>query len=224
VKRLLILAVLLAASASAQYYMLGVVETGDYTVTIDTTTFFWGVRPDAFFVPWNWGGGPGKTDTFRFDFLDTVSLMHVWLDYTRNGTPMPRETIRAAISDHWYELPQPGKSPTRVRFIAHPGIEERSTPDPRRWMPEAQPNPFRTFTTISFFRPSLLPPPSSLSVYDASGRLVRFLSVPQPLAPGPYSLAWDGRDASGRAVPAGVYICRVGPDPRSPSLRLVKLS
>lgn len=49
---------------------------------------------------------------------------------------------------------------------------------------------------------------ASAGVFDASGRLVRTLLEGELLA-GQGSLAWDGRDASGRDVPGGVYFVRV---------------
>ncbi len=46
----------------------------------------------------------------------------------------------------------------------------------------------------------------SVSVHDASGRVVRRLAVRSD-AGGTGALSWDGRDAAGRKVPAGVYHC-----------------
>lgn len=48
----------------------------------------------------------------------------------------------------------------------------------------------------------------SLSIVDRSGRVVKQL-VHQPQPAGTYSASWDGRDDSGRKLPAGVYLCRL---------------
>ncbi len=57
-----------------------------------------------------------------------------------------------------------------------------------------------------------------LGVYDASGRLLRMLAA-GTMTPGPFVVAWDGRDNDGRPVAAGVYFVRLrtrGFDERRP--------
>jgi hypothetical protein len=69
------------------------------------------------------------------------------------------------------------------------------------------PNPFNPSTRIRLE----MPPGGAqarLAIFDASGRLVRTL-VDGFLAEGPRAVAWDGRDTAGRAVAAGVYVCRL---------------
>ncbi|GJM43793.1 MAG: hypothetical protein DHS20C21_06350 [Gemmatimonadota bacterium] len=70
----------------------------------------------------------------------------------------------------------------------------------------AQPNPFRAATTVRF---SLRrEAPVSLTVHDASGRLIQTLvSGARPSGTG--EATWDGRDAAGRPVAAGVYFVRL---------------
>ena len=58
-------------------------------------------------------------------------------------------------------------------------------------------------------------------VSDASGRCVWKLRE-EALAPGRHVLRWDGRDASGRPVPSGVYFMRVAAGSRSNVLKLVQ--
>ena len=50
--------------------------------------------------------------------------------------------------------------------------------------------------------------PVTIDVLDASGRLVRRVDNEASLA-GEHSLAWDGRDAEGRALPARMYFARI---------------
>jgi len=82
------------------------------------------------------------------------------------------------------------------------------------------PNPFRSHTTVPYCLPSAVGRPRTaddlstyqlinLSVYDASGRLVRVL-VDGDQEPGMYSVSWDGKDGAGRPVPTGVYLYRLG--------------
>jgi hypothetical protein len=62
----------------------------------------------------------------------------------------------------------------------------------------------------------------SLAVYDATGALIRQLRRGGTAA-GTYRLTWDGRDAQGRAVPAGAYFCRLEADEQRAAARLLKL-
>jgi hypothetical protein len=59
---------------------------------------------------------------------------------------------------------------------------------------------------------------ASLNIYDATGRRVRNL-VSGLLKAGVYAANWDGRDAGGRPVPAGVYYVRLSAD-RSSTARV----
>jgi hypothetical protein len=65
-----------------------------------------------------------------------------------------------------------------------------------------RPNPFRGRTMVQFELPH--PGPVRLEVFDVSGRRVRALATgPHPA--GSYTVLWDGRGESGRAVAGGVY-------------------
>jgi len=64
------------------------------------------------------------------------------------------------------------------------------------------PNPFRpsTWITYSIARAG----EARLFIYDAAGRVIRTISRDYASA-GTYRVSWDGKDARGRDVPAGVY-------------------
>jgi hypothetical protein len=69
-----------------------------------------------------------------------------------------------------------------------------------------QPNPFRPDTEIAYSLPA--PGEVDLTVYDVGGRAVRrILGGTQP--GGRHTVRWDGRDASGQRVAAGVYFYRM---------------
>lgn len=68
------------------------------------------------------------------------------------------------------------------------------------------PNPTRGGTTVSFAVP--VADYVSVAVFDAAGRIVRTLTDRSHGA-GIVSLSWDGRDSSGREVPAGGYFVRI---------------
>jgi hypothetical protein len=68
-----------------------------------------------------------------------------------------------------------------------------------------RPNPFHPGDAFEFTLPE--PRGVDLCVFDATGRRIATLrNGTQPA--GQHSVSWDGRDASGRRVPAGVYFCR----------------
>lgn len=70
----------------------------------------------------------------------------------------------------------------------------------------AWPNPFNPSVELSFELPRSMP--VRLQVFDARGRLVETL-LDGAQAAGPLRARWDGRDAAGRAVPAGLYLARL---------------
>ncbi len=67
------------------------------------------------------------------------------------------------------------------------------------------PNPF---TGAALIRYTLNTERQTLmQVCDITGRVIRTL-VHSTQKPGRYSLVWDGKDNTGRAVASGIYICR----------------
>ncbi len=70
----------------------------------------------------------------------------------------------------------------------------------------ARPNPFAATTDLEFRVKG--PSDVSIEVYDVAGRRVRSVTLPDVPA-GWRRFAFDGRTDSGRALPSGVYFCRV---------------
>ena len=62
-----------------------------------------------------------------------------------------------------------------------------------------------------------------LGVFDLAGRRVSALLRGEGLAAGPHSVAWDGRDDSGREVAPGIYEVRIVTDAGARSLRIVRV-
>jgi hypothetical protein len=77
-----------------------------------------------------------------------------------------------------------------------------ATPGPVRLALESYPNPFRATTRVAFELHA--PGPVRLAVHDVSGRKVRRL-VDTLLPAGGHQYQWDGRDDTGRDMPAGTY-------------------
>ncbi|MGD8395218.1 MAG: class II glutamine amidotransferase [Candidatus Eiseniibacteriota bacterium] len=77
-------------------------------------------------------------------------------------------------------------------------------------------------------------PPGGLTIHDVTGRLVRRIVAARDRAglrtapraagsPSRWIFVWDGRDARGRRLPAGLYLVRGGDGPGAPVARVVLL-
>ena len=83
------------------------------------------------------------------------------------------------------------------------------------------PNPFNPATTI----PLIVPAGASnvdLTIYNVLGQPMRQVWT-GPLPAGEHELTWDGRDAQGQPVAAGVYIYRLQVDEQTRSRKMVKI-
>jgi hypothetical protein len=86
------------------------------------------------------------------------------------------------------------------------GVPPASLPDWFALHPVA-PNPVRDHAVLRYDVPAA-GGQVRLEIFDVAGRRVRGL-VEGPAAPGAQTVSWDGRDDRGRAVRAGVYLCRM---------------
>ena len=82
------------------------------------------------------------------------------------------------------------------------------------------PNPFSGATRLAFTLAHA--GPVSLRVFDVHGREVRSL-VRDTRGAGSHTVTWDGRDARGAGVAAGIYFLRLETDGQSVARRLVRL-
>lgn len=97
---------------------------------------------------------------------------------------------------------------------------EGPAPGPGAALRPAWPNPFRRAVAIRFTLKS--DGPVDLTVFDLAGRRVRGLVSGERTA-GELEANWDGRDDSGRAVTAGVYLMRLKAAGAIETMRVVKL-
>lgn len=79
-----------------------------------------------------------------------------------------------------------------------------------------RPNPTRGAVTL----PVALDGPARLDVVDVLGRVVRTVRLDADAA----EAGWDGRDAAGRPVAAGVYLLRLSTEAGSAAVRVTRLS
>ena len=175
------------------------------------------VTPGALRVTTNVNGRPRLTWTgteeaaFR---LESRSGNDLWL--TRAELPGPGEHVWDEIENasFWeYRL----WSTDRAGHTALWGEASWGVNGPTR-VSAPFPNPFREACAISL-EGAAGDLPIDLHVYDAAGRIVRHLESQR----GDMTVRWDGRDAMGRPLPAGVYWmdARVGPLRRA--ARVVRL-
>jgi hypothetical protein len=98
-----------------------------------------------------------------------------------------------------------------------------SDPEPGRqgtWLAPGHPNPFTSRVTITYVLPrSAL---AKITVHDLQGRHVATLFEGRQ-GQGRHTVAWDGRDGEGVAVPAGVYVVRLTTGGETISGRMVRL-
>ena len=83
------------------------------------------------------------------------------------------------------------------------------------------PNPFNPATTIPLTVPARARN-VDLTIYNVLGQPMRQVWT-GPLPAGKHDLSWDGRDAKGRPVAAGIYMYRVQVDEQTHTRKMVKL-
>jgi len=86
----------------------------------------------------------------------------------------------------------------------------------------AAPNPFVSGTEITFSHAETEALPVTVTVHDAAGRRIATLHDGS-LAPGARRLSWDGRDARGEPVRAGVYLVRAAWPGQALTRRIVRV-
>jgi hypothetical protein len=110
--------------------------------------------------------------------------------------------------------------------IATSASEQSASTDHGLELEPPRPNPFDQETEFSFRIPGTSglsgPSPTTLRVYNSTGRLVREL-MDEPCQPGIHTARWDGRDDGGNKVASGVYFARLEHKSEGRTTRLVLL-
>jgi hypothetical protein len=155
--------------------------------------------------------------TIRWSVLDATDVRgyNVYRrDFNGGGfelvTPIPVPALREGRF-HDDSVEQGHRYGYRVTAVASDGewwspTISISVPAASMELLQNYPNPFNPSTTISF----VLPERSAvrLSVYDVTGALVKTLVI-STFEAGRNAVTWDGRDARGNRVGAGVYFYRL---------------
>ena len=163
-----------------------------------------------------WRGGP--------DAESPATRLASW---TYSGPHLPRLESPRVHLNMWQFNGAPTTTQETVfeNFTFRPGCPNGDCsvlavdpPLPRFPQLTASPNPTRGLTRLHFS--AWAAGEARLSVHDLAGRIVRVLQ-PGTLAEGPQELVWDGLDAQGRRVPAGLYLYRLTLAGRSESGRVI---
>jgi len=88
------------------------------------------------------------------------------------------------------------------------GIAESPTHEAPRTRLTVEPSVFSRTTNIRLSASSFTARRSAVSIYDASGLLVRSLALPASPSRGPCSLTWNGGDDTGHGCAPGAYLVR----------------
>ena len=199
----------------------------------------WKVRPSA--ATATDLNGDGVLDVVMVASNSTVGpALMVWLGQ-RNGSPvlegyypLPGEGSQALTSDvngdGDTDLVVLGTSPESgnggVSVFINQGtpataVASETTTPTAFALGANYPNPFNPATTI----PLAVPAGArnvDLTIYNVLGQPMRQVWT-GPLPAGEHELTWDGRDAQGHPVAAGVYVYRVQVDEQTRTRKMVKL-
>ena len=200
----------------------------------------WKVRPSA--ATASDLNGDGVLDVVLVASNSTVGpALMVWLGQ-RNGSPvlegyypLPGEGSQALTSDlngdGDTDLVVIGTSPTSdhggVFVLINQGTPATAVASETVTTPTAftlganYPNPFNPATTI----PLVVPTGAKnvdLTIYNILGQPLRQVWT-GPLHAGKHELTWDGRDAQGQPVAAGVYVYQLQVDEQTRTRKMVKL-
>ncbi|MCR4438846.1 MAG: T9SS type A sorting domain-containing protein [candidate division KSB1 bacterium] len=111
------------------------------------------------------------------------------------------------------------------RFEYSPVVEVTVEPPSAFALAGNYPNPFNPGTEISY---RIAKPADGeqvhvrLTIYNMLGQeIATLVDAPQP--PGWYVVAWDGRDALGRAAGSGLYICRLQAGAFAATMKMLKM-
>lgn len=130
-----------------------------------------------------------------------------------NGPGVPENFSIAIAQPGWYGLvvsklltaDAPLEGTYRLR-IGRGGTAVDDVATAPAAIAEVSPNPFNPSTRIAFDLAAA--GDVRLEVFDVQGALVRVLAAAR-FDSGRHEVAWDGRDADGRALPSGVYMARL---------------
>lgn len=155
---------------------------------------------------WSVSIGPGPAFSIarsgQFSVIDTATELIT--DQVVTGLPPAMLAVKEVRSIAC--IPSPfGDGLTVIEDLATTGIADFA-PAPRVRLALRGPNPFSDRATLRYTLPAATP--LNIMVHDVSGRRVITL-VDGTRPAGDHEVSWDGRNARGDRVPAGIYVARL---------------
>jgi hypothetical protein len=124
-------------------------------------------------------------------------------------------TIPPNVGDVWVIRSAGNRVPCNLntwRLRATLGLWDQAAFDIRNSSFDISPNPFRTAITFHVTNCYPLPTACYLRLFDAQGRLIRSLPIPQSSIANrqsPIVIVWDATDSRGKPVPSGIYFAQL---------------
>jgi hypothetical protein len=155
----------------------------------------------------------GDRQQLVIDLVDSGHSLRLDSGLTGGGSSFPQIRLPIALNGFYCNDVVAGVDASPTDPVVYPA-------GPPVFAFRLGPNPFRGSATIDLSLPKdgLI----DLRVHDLAGREVRRLAASRFTA-GPHSLTWDGRDAHGARVPAGIYFVRLRTADRESRQTIVKL-
>jgi len=190
---LLVLA-LLPAAGSGQVTVVGFLSTGPDPVTIDSACLQYGSDSTWFATP-GWHAEPTATDTYQFaPYAGFPTRIQLAADFSGTKT---LQILKSPAHLTWYPF-DPPRDLTKAMFDDLSGIEDGRR-GPARLFLSVSPNVVHDAAVIRTSGTGCL------EIVDAAGNTVRNL-------PAAATVRWMADDDNGRALPEGVYFCRLTAD------------
>jgi hypothetical protein len=184
----------MAAPASGQVVITGYLQTGIEPVEIDSAYLKCPSESTWFLTP-GWECDTMATDTFVFPPFAAFPTV-VTLAAKFNGIPVLLD-FPGLVRQVWSRFPDPHDQ-TQVMFDAPTGIEE-GRHDPAGLRLAVSPSVIRYAAVIQTSGTGCL------ELVDAAGNTVRTFAAAA-------TVRWAADDAAGRALPEGIYFCRLAAD------------
>ena len=172
-------------------------------------------------------GGDGNWHTMKLEASGLPPTIHIdayWdgvLVYSGDVTDVPANEASGHIGFFAYgDTVDMVFDNVAMTFSSTTGLESPVQQPTAFLLEQNVPNPFNPSTNLNFTVPES--GMTQLNIYDINGRLVRTL-LNANLPTGDHQQVWDGRDAMGHALPAGIYLARLQVAGQSSSVRMLYL-
>jgi hypothetical protein len=161
----------------------------------------------------------GETDFVRLDGPREGWVLHSYHQRVYSGS-CDRVHVAVGLTVSWETAGTLFLDLIRVRatYLPSGGVEPAAPSAPALELLQNRPNPMGALATIAYRLGR--DGPVSLRIYDAAGRLVTTLHD-GPQRAGWHEVRWNGTNAAGQALPAGVYFYRLDRAGTSESRKLL---